>query len=166
VIFLTVGTQLPFDRLARAVDAWCARTGRGDEVFGQIGELGAGSYRPERFEWAEKIPPETFRAKVGAARLIVSHAGMGSIISAMQAGVPILVMPRRAHLGEHRNDHQQATVTRLAGRPGLIAARDEADLPDLLDRHAAPGAARDGTRLPPFADPALIAALRDFIHRS
>lgn len=43
------------------------------------------------------------------ARLIVAHAGMGTIISAMTKGKPIIVFPRIAALGEHRNEHQLAT---------------------------------------------------------
>ncbi|HUQ96914.1 MAG TPA: glycosyltransferase, partial [Chitinophagaceae bacterium] len=44
------------------------------------------------------------------ASLIVSHAGMGNIISALEREKPILVLPRLAQYGEHRNDHQMATA--------------------------------------------------------
>ncbi len=49
-----------------------------------------------------------------AATAIVAHAGMGTILTALEMGKPLLVMPRRAALGEHRNDHQLATASRFA----------------------------------------------------
>ena len=36
MIFLTIGSHEPFDRLVRYVDEWCAERGRDDAVFGQI----------------------------------------------------------------------------------------------------------------------------------
>src|SRR6185503_3524674 len=69
--------------------------------------------------------------------LVVAHAGMGSVITAGEHGKPIVLLPRRAGLGEHTNDHQVDTARWLRGRPGLFVADAEADLP------AAIAAARD-----------------------
>lgn len=109
MIFLTLGTQLPFDRLVRAVDEWCGARGR-DDVFGQIADPGDTGYRPQHFDWVAHLPPEDYTTRFASARLIVAHAGMGSIITAMERGKPIVLMPRRADLGEHRNEHQLATA--------------------------------------------------------
>ena len=56
MIFLTVGTQLPFDRLVAAVDDWCAARGESD-VFGQICDPGPDGYRPKHFEWVADLDP-------------------------------------------------------------------------------------------------------------
>ena len=162
MIFLTLGTQEPFDRLVRAVDDWCAVTGRGTDLFGQITERAG--YRPKHFEWVASLPPALHRQRCSEAEFIVSHAGMGSIITAMTYGKPIVILPRRADLKEHRNDHQQATARRLGGRPGLLVAQTESDLPPLLDRLVAGEAASDASALSPFADQSLIDALTAFIH--
>ena len=61
MIFLTLGTHEPFDRLVRAVDAWCAETGRGAEVFGQI--TAHPGYAPKSFDWVAALPPEDYRAR-------------------------------------------------------------------------------------------------------
>lgn len=165
MIFVAVGTQLPFDRLIRAVDAWCKQTGRGGEVFGQIGHIGAKNYTPAHFQWAEMIEADAFRNKIMAADLVVGHAGMGSIITAMSFAKPIVVLPRRAHLGEHRSDHQFATVKRLGTRPGIYPATSEADLPDLLDR-LLEESRPDGAEISSFAQTRLIETLRGFIDGS
>ena len=51
---------------------------------------------------------------------------------ATHKGKPIILVPRRAALGEHRNDHQLATVRQLAERPGILIAHDETELPDRI----------------------------------
>ena len=45
-----------------------------------------------------------------ALQVVIAHDEMGSIITALEMGKPIVVMPRRAELGEHRNDHQVAAA--------------------------------------------------------
>ena len=129
MIFVTVGTQLPFDRLIRTIDEWASRR-HGADVFAQIGPS---DYQPKHIQWTRFLGAEACREKTLAADLIVAHAGMGSIITALELGKPILVMPRRAALGEHRNDHQLATVSQLASQGKVTAAMDEAELLEKLD---------------------------------
>lgn len=163
MIFLVLGTQLPFDRLVRAMDDWCA-AGEGREVFGQLAEMGPDNYRPERFEWVEKLPPEAFKARFEAAEIVVAHAGMGAIITALTLGKPLVIMPRRADLKEHRNDHQLATAARFDGRGGVHAVDDPADLHAALDRlRAGSGAAAGAERASDFAEAGFTDALRGFI---
>ena len=40
------------------------------------------------------------------SQLVVSHAGIGTIILCKKYGIPILILPRRKRYGEHMNDHQ------------------------------------------------------------
>ena len=63
MIFVTVGHQMPFDRLISAVDKWAAERGR-DDVFAQIGET---ELRPRHIRWAAKVDPGEFRERVEAA---------------------------------------------------------------------------------------------------
>ncbi|MFQ3667175.1 MAG: glycosyltransferase [Sphingomonadaceae bacterium] len=160
MIFLSVGTQEPFDRLVRAVDSWAAAAPV--PVFGQLGALGPESYRPAHMQWAEFIPADQYEARLQACRVMVAHAGMGSIISALTHMKPLLILPRRASLGEHRNEHQLATAEKFRARPGIHVADDEAAIGPLLDRLLETG---DGATeaLAAEASPDLIAALRRFI---
>jgi UDP-N-acetylglucosamine transferase subunit ALG13 len=160
VILLTVGSQLPFCRMVRAVDAWCAASGRTD-VIGQIGGIGPESYRPRHFKWSEFIAPAEFDELIARADLIIAHAGMGSIISALRNAKPIVIMPRRASLSEHRNEHQLATAARFAGRQNVYVAGDEAMLPMTLERAAGGPSPRDS--ISPYADCKFIASLRSYI---
>lgn len=163
MIFVTVGTELPFDRLARAVDEWSGTRSRSD-VYGQLADLGAKGYRPSHFEWCSFLPPTEYEKRFKEADLIVAHAGMGSIITAMTSAKPIVIMPRMAELTEHRNDHQMATAQRFGQRPGIFLASDETELPDILDRALLEsGSWKVAPAGSPFADPMLVETIRKFI---
>lgn len=162
MIFLTVGTQGPFDRLTKAVDEWCAQGGK-PEVFGQIGALTHSNYQPKNFKCVERLAPDAFDSQFAQAELIVSHAGMGSIISALQAGKQIVIMPRRTHLREHRNDHQVATVQKMADRSGVHVAADETQIAERIEQALERIATPANQRIGEFADDTLIDALRTFI---
>ena len=130
MIFVTVGGQLPFDRLVHAVDQWASEQQRAD-VFAQIGKAAS---PPNHIQWQRLLSPPDFQAKAREAQVIIAHAGMGSILTALDFGKPIVIMPRRAHLGEHRNDHQWATVEHLSKDVGVVVAADEDELVDQLGR--------------------------------
>ena len=53
-IFVTVGAQIPFDRLIAAVDAWAAGRAGGQSLFAQVGEKGI---RPVNMESVELLEP-------------------------------------------------------------------------------------------------------------
>ncbi|NBB63335.1 glucuronosyltransferase [Pseudomonas sp. ODNR1LW] len=127
MIFLTVGTQLPFPRLIHAVDTLAPTLD--EEIFGQIGH---GCPSPKNFASSATLPPIEFEKKFSAARLIISHAGIGTVLAARKHGKPIIIFPRRSGLGEHRNDHQLATCAQLQGRSGIYVANDDAELGALL----------------------------------
>lgn len=128
MILLTIGTQLPFDRLIKAVDAFSQT--HDEPVFGQIGKTA--KYQPANFEYCETMRPSEFEEKFRAARVIVSHAGIGTILSARKHGKPIVIVPRLARFGEHRNDHQLATCAQLGQKPGIYVVDDPADIGTVL----------------------------------
>lgn len=156
MIFATVGTQLPFDRMIGVIDKWSIKQGVKD-CFAQVGKAGS---QPANITSAPNLTPLQFAKRIAECKVIVSHAGMGTILTAFAAEKPIIVMPRLAAHGEHRNDHQLATVANLRDRAGIYVADDEVALADLLDQikdlRAASGAAAT-------AEPALLAAIGDFI---
>jgi UDP-N-acetylglucosamine transferase subunit ALG13 len=156
LIFVTVGTQLAFDRLIAAMDGWAAAN-PAEEVFAQTGP----SSLPIRsMGHAEFIPPDKADDLFRKASLIVSHAGMGSILTAFKYRKPIVIVPRKASLGEHRNDHQMATAKWMEGRPGLAVAWEPEELLRLLDRK---DALASGHGIPDYASEEFILRLREYL---
>jgi UDP-N-acetylglucosamine transferase subunit ALG13 len=126
-------------------------------VFAQIG---ATDLEPRHMEWSQFLEPAEFRARIESARVVVSHAGMGTILTALEFGVPIVVMPRRGDLREHRNDHQLATAERFAALGRIASAADPIELAAHLARLDAIGAAAP---IAGHAGAELLDALRRFV---
>lgn len=157
MIFVTVGTDGPFDRLVSTVDRWAATRGRNDVVA----QIGSSSLEPASLRWHRFLDPPQFRDHFSSADLIVAHAGMGTILTALRYQKPLLVMPRRASLGEQRNEHQLATARHLMQLGKVTVAADEAELLHWLDRVQDLNAKAP---ISPYAQPALTDAIRAFIH--
>ncbi len=136
MIFVTTGTQLPFDRLMAMVDEIAPLLG-GEEV---VVQAAPGNYTPVNFTPQRFISPEKFEELMDSARVVVAHAGIGSIISAMKRRKPFVVVARMASLGEHRNDHQMATARSLASRAGVAVATDARSLLRLVTEPRSPEA--------------------------
>jgi len=124
VIFVTIGSMMPFDRLVRSADAAAAAMPK-EPFFAQIGD---GTYEPQHMGFARMLSRRDFMDKLRSAKLLVAHAGMGSVISALEVGTPIVMLPRRAALGEVNTDHQLATARWLEGRPNLHVCLEDEDL--------------------------------------
>jgi UDP-N-acetylglucosamine transferase subunit ALG13 len=156
MILVSVGSQAPFDRLIRAVDAWATSRKRSD-LFAQIAK---GTYRPQHIRFTEFVDPSEFKQLVSESQILVAHAGMGSILTAMELGKPLVVMPRRACFRETRNDHQVAAAKHFSALGRIIVADDEEVLPEKLDYALTTAEAE---RISLVASPHLIATIKDFI---
>ncbi len=124
MIFATVGTQLPFDRLLLALDTWAAMNSH-VPVLAQTGQT---LTRYANLTVVAKMDQRRFAGAVAQAQVIVAHAGMGTILTAIEAGKQVILLPRRADLGEHRNDHQRDTAIEMAALPNVTVVEDSASL--------------------------------------
>jgi beta-1,4-N-acetylglucosaminyltransferase len=131
MIFVTVGTQFPFDRLVRRLDLEVGRALPGHEVFAQIGES---AYRPVNLGYAQVLSSDEFEMRMKTASAVVSHAGMGTITMALRYEKPLLVLPRLRRFGEVVNDHQVAIARRFEESGHLLAAYSDDELAGGLQR--------------------------------
>jgi beta-1,4-N-acetylglucosaminyltransferase len=129
MIFLTVGTQFPFDRLVKAVDDLCARGLIREQVVAQIGDS---KYCPRHFEAKTSLDKSAFDRTVEQASALIGHAGMGTITMALEHSKPLLVMPRRKKYGEVVNDHQVVLAIKFEALGHILLARDETELADKI----------------------------------
>ena len=158
MIFVTVGTQLAFPRLMDAMECWAACTD--ERVVAQTGpDKRAGQGAWSHLEVQGHLAPARFDALFAAARVVVAHAGIGTILSARRHARPLVILPRRHALGEHRNDHQMATARAVADLPGVHVAWEAAEIAPLL---SCPDLAPAGAGKSPARE-ALIARLAAFI---
>jgi UDP-N-acetylglucosamine transferase subunit ALG13 len=131
VILVTTGTNAPaFDRLLREVDSLHL-----DESV--VVQHGPSALRPAEATCIDYVSFDRFLELVREARVVVTHAGVGSILVALMNGKRPVVVPRRADLGEHVDDHQLELSRRLAGLGVVTLVEDTADLKRALERDAA-----------------------------
>lgn len=160
MIFVTVGTQLPFDRLLQSVENWASKNPN-QRIVAQTGET---CFTSPRFEAEPFVDAIRFRALVEEAEIVVAHAGMGSILTAIELAKPVILMPRRADLGEHRNDHQRATADKLSHLSNLTVVESAEALAGAMDRQLNTRAQKLGGDVVSNARRQLIGEIRSFIH--
>jgi UDP-N-acetylglucosamine transferase subunit ALG13 len=106
------------------MDKWAADH-PAQRVFMQSGKS---NYKPQHCESVAYTQPIEWEGYFNEADLVVSHAGMGTIIKSLDNGKPLIIMPRLAVLGEHRNDHQVATADRFSHFKNVRVVRDADEL--------------------------------------
>lgn len=134
MIFLTVGTQLGFDRLVRSVDIWLDNRDMNNkpEIFAQIAN---GSYKPRNFDYIDFLSQHEYDNYFKKSKAIISHVGMGTIITCLCEGKPLIAMPRDFNRNEHRNNHQYATYQRFKGTPGCFLSDNSTQIMHFLDNY-------------------------------
>jgi UDP-N-acetylglucosamine transferase subunit ALG13 len=124
MIFVTAGTQEPFDRLLKVIDDLASHMHEKTFVVQSL----PSDYKPQNITVLNFIPSEEFNNYVDEAELIISHAGTGTIISALEKNKPIIIMPRLLMYHEHRNEHQLATARKMDELGYVDVAYDEDEL--------------------------------------
>jgi UDP-N-acetylglucosamine transferase subunit ALG13 len=129
MIFVTVGTnEAPFDRLLRAVAELA-----GPEQ--QLVQHGSSAIKPPLAECVDFLPFDQIVDTVRRARVVVTHAGVGSVLVALGAGKRPVVVPRRQEFGEAVDDHQIEFARRFE-QAGLVTLVEEPeDLEQALSRN-------------------------------
>jgi UDP-N-acetylglucosamine--N-acetylmuramyl-(pentapeptide) pyrophosphoryl-undecaprenol N-acetylglucosamine transferase len=97
------------------------------------------------------VPTHELQAAVAEADLVVAHAGIGSTLSALDAGHCPVLLPRRAGRGEHVDDHQVLIADAL-GAKGLAVVSD----PDRLSASDLRAAVRTVVRRDQRPEPFLL----------
>lgn len=129
IIFVTVGTgnTYGFERLIKKMD----------EIAGKINEdvvmqIGCTEYIPKNAKYFLFVKNSEMDELYKSSRVVVCHAGIGSIITAMKFNKPTAIVPRIKKYKEHIDDHQ-VEISKEIGREGLITVvYDVENLDDLL----------------------------------
>ncbi len=120
MIVVTVGTnEAPFDRLLRALD----RERPAEEMLVQHGPS---RVRPAGARCVEFLPYDELADAIRRARVVVMHAGVGSIMTALANGKRPVVVPRLRRFGEAVDDHQLDLGRRLH-ESGLVVLVESPD---------------------------------------
>ena len=122
--FVSVGNgHQPFTRLLDAVEALAPTLPH--PVVVQHGHT---PFASTQCMCVDFMPMDAFIKHVGSASLVIMHAGVGSILSAVQAAKLPIVVPRLAAMNEIIDDHQLELAIALAGAGRVLLVEDMAQL--------------------------------------
>src|SRR5690606_34100140 len=160
MIFVTTGTQEPFDRLLEIVAKFA-------EVVSEkiIIQAKTDMVFQENVEVFDFLSPLEYDSFFSSSRLVISHAGMGSIISALYKNKPLIIFPRIAALGEHRNEHQMATAKKMHEQNMVHVAFSDEELFSMLKDLVSKDTIEPLHKIGAFAGEQLIESLDEFIRR-
>lgn len=142
--FVSVGTRPePFDRLLAMVDR---AVGNGALPAPLTAQSGHSSYRPAHYETTPSMTPRQVADAVARSRYVICHGGAGMVAMTVAHGRRPMVLARRKAAGEHRTEHQQQLVDKLAAEGAIVALEHqigeaelrEADRPPQLGRATGP----------------------------
>lgn len=130
MIFVTLGTQnFNFIRLLKAVENAIEKRVIQEKVVAQIGN---NKFQSDTIECIPFLDKETFNTYMDEAHFVISHAGTGSIISALKKRKKIIVGARLSEFDEHIDDHQLEILDTFAKMDLIIPLNRNLD--DLEDK--------------------------------
>jgi beta-1,4-N-acetylglucosaminyltransferase len=116
LIFVTVGMHYQgFERLIRKMDEIAPVLN--EEVVMQIGSTKYAPKNSQAFEFLDNAKMYEYYNK---SSLIISHGGAGTILEALAAQKPLIVVPRLKRYGEVIDDQQDELASALSEK-GLAA---------------------------------------------
>ena len=128
MILVTLGTQdKTFVRLLEKINQLIDQGLIKDKVVVQAGFT---KYSSDNMEIFDLITQDEFNNLMSKADLVITHGGVGNIISALEKNKKVIAVPRLAKYGEHINDHQTQIIAKFNDLGYIIGLQDV----DELDR--------------------------------
>ena len=132
MIFVVLGTQkFQLNRLLKEVDDLIENGGITQEVIAQIGNS---DYEPKHYKYYRFIDKKQFDEFIERATVVITHSGVGSIISALRAKKPVVIYPRLQKYHEHVDDHQLDIAKAFEKKNYVICRHEEETLSDTMKR--------------------------------
>ncbi len=130
MIFVTVGTQdVAFDRLLIEVEKQIKKGNINEEVIAQVG---VSKFKSDLMTTKDYFTKEEYTKLIKKSRLVITHAGVGTIIDSLNAGKVVIACPRLKKYKEHINDHQLQIVKELSNMGYIIPLKDSSKMANAL----------------------------------
>ncbi|GGK01683.1 beta-1,4-galactosyltransferase [Lentibacillus kapialis] len=130
MILVVLGThELPFTRLLNEVERLKTDGIIQEDVIVQHGHT---AYQSDNLILKPFVSFEEMDLLYEQARLIITHAGTGSIIMGLRKAKHVIACPRLSKYGEHNDDHQLQIVSALAGQGHMLSWEEDTRLEDVI----------------------------------
>ena len=130
MIFVTLGTQdKSFERLLQAIDREIERGNIKEKVVVQAGYT---KYESKNMEVLDLVSQDEFDKLMKSCSLLITHGGVGSILTGIKYGKPVIAAARLKKYKEHVNDHQIQIVDNSHEEGYIIGIGDVSELRESL----------------------------------
>jgi UDP-N-acetylglucosamine transferase subunit ALG13 len=132
MIFVVLGTQkFQLNRLLKQIDEYVAEGLINEKVVAQIGNS---DYVPKSYTYYRFLDKNQFEAYIESASIIITHSGVGSIITALKTKKKIIVYPRLKKYNEHVDNHQLDIAKAFAKKGYVLCCNEDEDLLEVLEK--------------------------------
>ncbi len=132
MILVTLGTQdKSFKRLLDIVNNAIENNIIKDEVIVQCGHTAYKSKNMKIFDFCSQKKLESLIKKCD---LLITHAGVGSIISGLTFNKKIIAVPRLSKYKEHTNDHQLQILNKFSEYKYILALNEKDNFADVYKK--------------------------------
>ncbi len=122
MIFVTLGTQdKSFERLLKAIEDKIKAGKIKDKVIVQAGYT---KFKSKYMEVFDLVPIDKFNQYVKTCDVLITHGGVGSILTGITNNKKVIAIPRLSRYKEHTNDHQVQIVCEFARRGYILKVDD------------------------------------------
>ena len=134
MILVLLGTQNnSFHRLLEQIEKNIVKGNIKEEVVVQAGYT---KYEPKvenkKMKIFDTIPKKELDKLIEKANLVISHGGVGSMVTANQKGKKVIAVPRYKKYNEHVNDHQIETIRIFEKKGYVLLAENVEDIEKTL----------------------------------
>ena len=132
MILVTLGTQdKTFTRLLEKTDEQLEKGNIKGEVVVQAGYT---KFNSKYMKILDLVDRDEFQNLITKCDLLITHGGVGSILSGLKKNKKVIVCPRLFEYGEHMNNHQIQIVSNFEKAGYLLGYQDGDDLGEILKK--------------------------------
>jgi UDP-N-acetylglucosamine transferase subunit ALG13 len=132
MILVTLGTQdKEFTRLLDAIQKEIDKGNIKEKVVVQAGYT---KYESKDMEIFDFIDREKFEKLISECDILITHAGVGSILTGLNNGKKVIAAARLSKYKEHINDHQIQIVEKFDRLGYIIPLKDFGKLDKVLEK--------------------------------
>lgn len=132
MIFVTLGTQdKGFNRLLEAIDREIEKGNINEKVVVQAGYT---KYESKNMKILDLVPQDEFDKLMKEASLLITHGGVGSILTGIKYDKPVIAAARLKKYKEHTNDHQKQIIKEFSDAGYILELRDFNKLGKMIEK--------------------------------
>lgn len=133
MILVTLGTQdKKFYRLLKIIQEQIDNGNLKDDIVVQAGS--SSDFKSNKMKIFDLIPMDDFDNLISKCDLLITHGGVGSIITGLKKNKKVIAVARLAKYGEHTNDHQLQIIENFCKEGYILSLNENQDLNDVLKK--------------------------------